>query len=313
MPAKRNFHRILEYRVPEATVQHFFDPITSTLTYVVSDPSSRCCVVIDPVLDLDYASGTITTGSADKVIAYINDEALSLTLILETHIHADHLSSAPYLQRQLGGRIGIGSHIPTIQATFAEIFDEDERFRRDGSQFDLILADGDHFDFGALTGEAYHVPGHTPACMAYRIGNALFVGDTLFMPDAGTARCDFPGGDARALYDSCQRLLALPDDTRVYVCHDYQPDGRALAFVSTIAQQRDGNIHVGGNITADEFVAMREARDATLDMPTLILPSLQTNMRAGHLPPGNIGGRLFLKVPVNAFAGADMREFVAKE
>jgi glyoxylase-like metal-dependent hydrolase (beta-lactamase superfamily II) len=313
MPAQRNFHRILEYRVPEAAVQHFFDPITSTLTYVVSDPSSRCCVVIDPVLDLDYASGTITTGSADKVIAYINDEALSLTLILETHIHADHLSSAPYLQRQLGGRIGIGSHIPTIQATFAEIFDEDERFRRDGSQFDLILADGDHFDFGALTGEAYHVPGHTPACMAYRIGNALFVGDTLFMPDAGTARCDFPGGDARALYDSCQRLLALPDDTRVYVCHDYQPDGRALAFVSTIAQQRDGNIHVGDNITADEFVAMREARDATLDMPTLILPSLQTNMRAGHLPPGNIGGRLFLKVPVNAFAGADMREFVAKE
>jgi glyoxylase-like metal-dependent hydrolase (beta-lactamase superfamily II) len=313
MPAQRNFHRILEYRVPEAAVQHFFDPITSTLTYVVSDPSSRCCVVIDPVLDLDYASGTITTGSADKVIAYINDEALSLTLILETHIHADHLSSAPYLQRQLGGRIGIGSHIPTIQATFAEIFDEDERFRRDGSQFDLILADGDHFDFGALTGEAYHVPGHTPACMAYRIGNALFVGDTLFMPDAGTARCDFPGGDARALYDSCQRLLALPDDTRVYVCHDYQPDGRALAFVSTIAQQRDGNIHVGDNITADEFVTMREARDATLDMPTLILPSLQTNMRAGHLPPGNIGGRLFLKVPVNAFAGADMREFVAKE
>lgn len=313
MPAQRNFHRILEYRVPEAAVQHFFDPITSTLTYVVSDPSSRCCVVIDPVLDLDYASGTITTGSADKVISYINDEALSLTLILETHIHADHLSSAPYLQRQLGGRIGIGSHIPTIQATFAEIFDEDERFRRDGSQFDLILADGDHFDFGALTGEAYHVPGHTPACMAYRIGNALFVGDTLFMPDAGTARCDFPGGDARALYDSCQRLLALPDDTRVYVCHDYQPDGRALAFVSTIAKQRDGNIHVGGNITADEFVAMREARDATLDMPTLILPSLQTNMRAGHLPPGNIGGRLFLKVPVNAFAGADMREFVAKE
>ncbi len=313
MPAQRNFHRILEYRVPEAAVQHFFDPITSTLTYVVSDPSSRCCVVIDPVLDLDYASGTITTGSADKVIAYINDEALSLTLILETHIHADHLSSAPYLQRQLGGRIGIGSHIPTIQATFAEIFDEDERFRRDGSQFDLILADGDHFDFGALTGEAYHVPGHTPACMAYRIGNALFVGDTLFMPDAGTARCDFPGGDAKALYDSCQRLLALPDDTRVYVCHDYQPDGRALAFVSTIAQQRDGNIHVGDNITADEFVAMREARDATLDMPTLILPSLQTNMRAGHLPPGNIGGRLFLKVPVNAFAGADMREFVAKE
>ena len=291
----------------EVHVQHFFDPLTSTLTYVASDPESGVCAVIDPVLDLDYASGTLSTHSADQVIAYIANSGLSLELILETHIHADHLSSAPYLQQRLGGRICIGSCITTIQSTFAEIFDEDEHFARDGSQFDLVLEDGDDFVVGKLTGEAFHVPGHTPACMAYRIGDALFVGDTLFMPDAGTARCDFPGGDARALYESCRRLLALPDATRVYVCHDYQPEDRSLAFVSTIAQQRRENIHVGGGISADEFVAMREARDATLGMPTLILPSLQTNMRAGHLPPSNANGRLFLRVPINAFSGADMR------
>jgi len=294
-------------------VQHFFDPVTSTLTYVASDPTSGCCVVIDPVLDLDYASGTITTDSADRLIDFIKAENLTLKLILETHIHADHLSSAPYLQSRLGGKIGIGGRITTIQATFAEIFDEDNGFQRDGSQFDLILEDGDLFPVGELTGEAFHVPGHTPACMAYRIGDALFVGDTLFMPDAGTARCDFPGGDARALYESCQKLLALPEATRVYVCHDYQPEGRPLAFVSTIAQQRQDNIHVGGGISADEFVAMREARDATLGMPTPIFPSLQTNMRAGHLPPCNNNGRLFLKVPVNAFSGIDMRPFAEQK
>lgn len=299
--------------MPQVDVQHFFDPDTSTLTYVVSDPTSGVCAVIDPVLDLDYASGTISTDSADKVIQYIQRERLQLDLILETHIHADHLSSAPYLQRELGGRIGIGSHITTIQTTFAEIFDEDQSFLRDGSQFDVILADGDQFTVGGLVGQAYHVPGHTPACMAYQIGDALFVGDTLFMPDAGTARCDFPGGDARALYESCQRLLSLPEETRVFVCHDYQPEGRALAFVSTVAQHRQDNIHVGGDISADAFVAMREERDATLDMPSLILPSLQTNMRAGHLPPSNAAGRLFLKVPINAFGGADMRSLAASE
>jgi glyoxylase-like metal-dependent hydrolase (beta-lactamase superfamily II) len=293
--------------VSEVHVQHFFDPITSTLTYVASDPESGSCAVIDPVLDLDYASGTLSTHSADQVISYIQDSGLSLELILETHIHADHLSSAPYLQQRLGGRICIGSRITTIQSTFAEIFDEDEHFSRDGSQFDVVLEDGDQFVVGKLTGDALHVPGHTPACMAYRIGDALFVGDTLFMPDAGTARCDFPGGDASALYESCHRLLALPDATRVYVCHDYQPEGRPLAFVSTIGQQRRDNIHVGGSISAEEFVEMREARDATLGMPTLILPSLQTNMRAGHLPPSNANGRLFLRVPINAFSGADMR------
>lgn len=299
--------------MPKVAVQHFFDPATSTLTYVASDPASGTCVVIDPVLDLDYASGTISTRSADEVIEYIRGQQLRLELILETHIHADHLSSAPYLQKQLGGQIGIGSHITTIQNTFAEIFDENEGFRRDGSQFDLILAEGDQFHVGGLTGEAYHVPGHTPACMAYQIGDALFVGDTLFMPDAGTARCDFPGGDARTLYESCKKLLSLPGETRVYVCHDYQPEGRALAFVSTVAEQRRDNIHVGGDISADEFVDMRETRDATLDMPTLILPSLQTNMRAGHLPPSNAAGRLFLRVPINAFGGADMRSLAASE
>jgi glyoxylase-like metal-dependent hydrolase (beta-lactamase superfamily II) len=256
-------------------------------------------------LDLDYASGTLSTDSADSVIDFIESEGLRLECILETHIHADHLSSAPYIKSKLGGNIAIGAHITTVQHTFGTIFNEGAGFARDGSQFDWILSDGDTFRIGALEGEAFHVPGHTPACMAYHIEDALFVGDTLFMPDAGTARCDFPGGDARALYRSCQRLMSLPGETRVFVCHDYQPDGRELAFVATVAEHRLHNIHVGGAISADEFVAMREARDATLDMPTLILPSLQVNMRAGHLPPPDDQGRLFLKVPINAFGGAD--------
>ena len=287
------------------SVKHFFDAVSSTLTYVVSDTSTRSCAIIDPVLDLDYASGTLSTDSADSVIDFIESEGLRLECILETHIHADHLSSAPYIKSKLGGNIAIGTHITTVQHTFGTIFNEGACFARDGSQFDWILSDGDTFRIGALEGEAFHVPGHTPACMAYHIEDALFVGDTLFMPDAGTARCDFPGGDARALYRSCQRLMSLPDETRVFVCHDYQPDGRELAFVATLAEHRLHNIHVGGAISADEFVAMREARDATLDMPTLILPSLQVNMRAGHLPPPDDQGRLFLKVPINAFGGAD--------
>ena len=287
------------------SVKHFFDAVSSTLTYVVSDTSTRSCAIIDPVLDLDYASGTLSTDSADSVIDFIESEGLRLECILETHIHADHLSSAPYIKSKLGGNIAIGTHITTVQQTFGTIFNEGAGFARDGSQFDWILSDGDTFRIGALEGEAFHVPGHTPACMAYHIEDALFVGDTLFMPDAGTARCDFPGGDARALYRSCQRLMSLPDETRVFVCHDYQPDGRELAFVATLAEHRLHNIHVGGAISADEFVAMREARDATLDMPTLILPSLQVNMRAGHLPPPDDQGRLFLKVPINAFGGAD--------
>ncbi len=287
-------------------VAHFFDAATFTLTYVVTDTTSGQCAVIDPVLNLDYASGSIGTASADQVVAYIRAQDLSLALILETHIHADHLSSAPYLQAHLGGRIAIGSHITTVQDTFGTIFDEDEGFRRDGSQFDLMLSDGDTFQIGNLKGKAMHVPGHTPACMAYQLDDTLFAGDTLFMPDAGTARCDFPGGDARTLYESCQRLLSLPDNMRVFVCHDYQPNGRPLAFESTVARQRNDNIHLGGTISVDEFVSLREERDATLAMPSLILPSLQVNMRAGYLPPANGQGRMFLKVPINAFGGPNL-------
>lgn len=295
------------------TVRHFFDAVTSTLSYVVSDIATRRCAIIDPVLDLDYASGTLSTQSADALIAYVHAEGLEVDYILETHIHADHLSSAPYIKEKLGGDIAIGGQITTIQNTFGSIFNEDESFRRDGSQFDRILNDGDTFTVGDLQAEAYHVPGHTPACMAYRIEDAVFVGDTLFMPDAGTARCDFPGGDAKALFASCQRLLSLPAETKVYVCHDYQPGGRDMAFVATVEEHKVGNIHVGQGVSESEFVAMRESRDATLAMPTLILPSLQVNMRAGHLPPVDASGRLFLKVPINAFGGADMQSLSAQE
>ena len=296
-----------------ANVQHFFEPRTSTFSYVVADTQTGGCAIIDPVLDLDYASGTLGTESADQLIAFVRERNLSLRYILETHIHADHLSSAPYIREQLGGEIVIGSMITTVQETFATIFAEGDGFRRDGSQFDLMLSDGDTISLGGLEVRAFHVPGHTPACMAYLIGDALFVGDTLFMPDAGTARCDFPGGDAKSLYGSCQRLLALPDDTRVFVCHDYQPGGRDLAFESTVAEQRAHNIHVGAGISTDEFVAMREARDAGLEMPTLILPSLQINMRAGNLPPIDASGRLFLKVPINAFGGDALDRFASEE
>ena len=293
------------------TVQHFFDPVTSTFSYVVSDSATSRCTIIDPVLDFDYASGTLSTDSADRLIAYVRENGLAVDCILETHIHADHLSSAPYIKTELGGDIAIGAEITTIQNTFGDIFNEDEGFKRDGSQFDRILNDGDTFMVGDLQAEAYHVPGHTPACMAYRIEDALFVGDTLFMPDAGTARCDFPGGDAQALFASCQRLLSLPADTKIYVCHDYQPGGRDLAFVATVSEHRERNIHVGQGVSEADFVAMRESRDATLAMPTLILPSLQVNMRAGHLPPLDRSGRLFLKVPINAFGGPDIRPLSA--
>ena len=293
------------------TVQHFFDPATSTFSYVVSDSATSRCAIIDPVLDLDYASGTLSTESADRLMTYVRENGLAVDCILETHIHADHLSSAPYIKAELGGDIAIGAEITTIQNTFGDIFNEDEGFRRDGSQFDRILSDGDTFMVGDLQAEAYHVPGHTPACMAYRIEDALFVGDTLFMPDAGTARCDFPGGNAKAPFASCQRLLSLPADTKIYVCHDYQPGGRDLAFMATVGEHRERNIHVGQGVSEADFVTMRESRDATLAMPTLILPSLQVNMRAGHLPPLDRSGRLFLKVPINAFGGPDIRPLSA--
>ena len=291
---------------PQPKVDHFFDEVTSTFTYVVSCPQSGQCGIIDPVLDLDYASGTITTDSADALIQFIHDHGLTVAHILETHVHADHLTAAPYLQSHLGGEIVIGGDITVVQHVFAEIFNEDDAFRVDGSQFDRLVQDGEEFSIGSLCCTAMHVPGHTPACMAYLIGDALFVGDTLFMPDAGTARCDFPGGDARTLFRSVQRLLALPDETRVFVCHDYQPDGREVLFESTVAAQKANNIHVATGISEDDFVAMREARDKTLAMPTLILPSLQVNMRAGHMPPLDGDQRLFLKVPINVFGGAEL-------
>ena len=283
-------------------VNHFFHEGSSTLTYVVTCGDTGHCAIIDPVLDFDYASGSLTTDSADALIEHIRSRGLTVDLILETHVHADHLTAAPYLQQQLGGNIGIGGMINTVQSTFADIFDESEEFPVDGSQFDLRFADGDYFRIGELTGSALHVPGHTPACMAYLVGDALFVGDTLFMPDGGTARCDFPGGDAGALFRSIQRLLALPGDTRVFVCHDYQPNGRPMAFETTVFEQKVHNIHVHGGVSEAEFVAMRETRDAELGMPDLIIPSLQVNMRAGLMPPKNPAGRLLFKVPINAFA-----------
>lgn len=281
----------------------FFDEPTNTLTYVVRDPHSEHCALVDSVLDLDYASGSINYDSADRVIAYIRDNRLTLDWILETHVHADHLSAAPYIQQELGGRIAIGDHIRTVQTTFGEIFAAGSGFSRDGSQFDALLAEGDPLEIGDLRGYAMHTPGHTPACMSYVIGDAVFVGDTLFMPDYGTARCDFPGGDAATLYRSIKRILALPPQTRIFVCHDYLPDGRELEFETTVAAERADNVHVRDGIAEAEFVAMREKRDATLGMPKLILPSLQVNMRAGHLPPPEADGRFFLKLPLNAFGG----------
>ena len=289
-------------------IKHFFDPDSSTLSYVVACETTGHCVIIDPVLDFDYASGTISTETADGLIGYVRDAGLSVDLILETHVHADHLTAAPYIRKALGGQIAIGAKITQVQNTFAQVFNEGSDFAQDGSQFDRVFADGDSFEVGHLKGAAMHVPGHTPACMAYLLEDALFVGDTLFMPDAGTARCDFPGGDATALFQSIQRLLALPGETRVFVCHDYQPESRELAYETTVAEQREKNIHVGGDIQAEDFVRMREARDVQLGMPSLILPSLQINMRAGLIPAADKDDRFFLKVPLNGFGGINMTE-----
>ena len=281
-------------------VRAFFDAATWTLTYVVKDPDSAHCAIIDSVLDYDAASGRTRTESADRVIAMIQADDLIVDWILETHVHADHLSAAPYLHRALGGQICIGNHIVDVQTIFAALFNVEPEFKRDGSQFDALFDDNETFQIGGMTATAMHTPGHTPACMSYLIGDALFVGDTLFMPDYGTARCDFPGGDARTLYQSIQRLLALPPETRMFLCHDYLPNGRELAYQTTIEAQRRSNIHVHSGISEEEFVTMRTAKDQTLSMPTLILPSVQINMRAGQLPPAEANGTRYLKIPLDA-------------
>lgn len=282
---------------PEVTA--FFDAPTNTVSYVVKDPQSNACAVIDSVMDIDYAAGRIAFQSADAIIAFIQDHGLRLEWLIETHAHADHLSAAPYIQRTLGGQMGIGENITIVQETFGKIFNEGTEFQRDGSQFDRLFKDGDTYQIGSMTAFAMHTPGHTPACMTHVIGDAAFVGDTLFMPDGGTARADFPGGDAHVLYRSIKRVLALPPETRLFMCHDYGPNGRDIRWETTVADERAHNIHVRDGVSEEEFVAMRTARDATLDMPRLIIPSIQVNIRAGELPPPDETGKRFLKVPIN--------------
>ena len=278
----------------------FFDEATNTVSYVVRDPAGSACAVIDSVLDFDYASGRTDTSSADRIIAHVAAEGLKVQWLLETHVHADHLSAAPYLQERLGGKIGIGDRITVVQDTFGKVFNEGTEFQRDGSQFDRLFREGDSVMIGQLRVDVLHTPGHTPACLTYVIGDAAFVGDTLFMPDYGTARCDFPGGSSAALYDSMQKILALPDATRIFVCHEYKAPGRdEFAWETTVGEEKAKNIHVGGGVSKAEFTAMRDARDAELGMPRLIVPSLQVNMRAGRMPPPDEKGDVFLKVPVN--------------
>jgi glyoxylase-like metal-dependent hydrolase (beta-lactamase superfamily II) len=282
-------------------VEAFFDPATNTISYIVKDPNSNSCAIIDSVMDIDYAAGRITYDHADGLIAHIEKNGLKLEWIIETHVHADHLSAAPYLQEKLGGKIAIGSEIRTVQDTFGKIFNEGTRFQRDGSQFDKLMVDGDTFRIGNIEAHALHTPGHTPACMTYVVADAAFVGDTMFMPDYGTARADFPGGDARTLYRSIKKVLSLPPETRLFMCHDYKAPGRdEYKWETTVAEERANNVHVHDGITEDEFVAMREARDATLDMPRLILPSIQINMRAGQMPEPDDNGTSYLKIPLNA-------------
>ncbi len=282
---------------PDVTA--FFDAPTNTISYVVTDPASKACAVIDSVMDIDYAAGRITHDGADEIIAHIRDKGLKLEWIIETHVHADHLSAAPYIQGKLGGKLGIGENITIVQDTFGKIFNEGTEFQRDGSQFDQLFKDGDTYMIGTMTAHVLHTPGHTPACMTHVIGNAAFVGDTLFMPDGGSARADFPGGDAAILYDSIMRVLSLPDEMRLFMCHDYGPNGRDIQWETTVGDEKAHNIHVGGSKTREDFIKFRTARDATLDMPRLIIPSLQVNMRAGQLPPKDESGKTFLKVPVN--------------
>ncbi|OED49991.1 MBL fold metallo-hydrolase [Leisingera sp. S232] len=281
-------------------VKAFFDEATNTVSYVVREPEGSACAIIDSVLDYDQAAGRTCTASAETIADWIKAEDLRVEWILESHVHADHLSAAPYLQKELGGKIGIGDQITVIQDSFGKIFNEGTAFQRDGSQFDQLFQEGDSFMIGQMRGEVLHTPGHTPACLTYVIGDAAFVGDTLFMPDFGTARCDFPGGSSADLYNSIQKILSLPDETRIYVGHDYKAPGRdQFAWETTVGEQRALNVHIGAGRSIEDFVEMRDARDATLGMPRLILPSLQVNMRAGQMPEPDDQGDVFLKIPVN--------------
>lgn len=280
-------------------VREFFHADTFTYSYVVSEPDGQQCVIIDSVMDYDPKSGRLGTQAADALIEHVRGRGLSVAWILETHVHADHVTAAPYLRKALGGKIAIGEQISQVQSIFKKLFNVEGDFRTDGSQFDKLVKDGDELQAGALTIQVMHTPGHTPACMTYVIGDAAFVGDTLFMPDFGTARADFPGGDAATLYRSTQKVLSLPPETRLFMCHDYAPGGREYAFETTVAEERARNIHVREGISEAEFVKMRTARDATLSTPVLLLPSIQINMRAGDLPPEEDNGVVYLKVPLN--------------
>ncbi|MFY9238240.1 MAG: MBL fold metallo-hydrolase [Roseovarius sp.] len=279
-------------------VQAFFDDATNTISYIVKDPTSDTCAIIDSVMDIDYAAGRITFDHADALIHQIESQGLKLAWIIETHVHADHLSAAPYIQGKLGGKIGVGSKITVVQDVFGKVFNEGTDFQRDGSQFDALFEDGDTYMIGNMQAFAMYTPGHTPACMVHVIGNAAFTGDTLFMPDGGSARCDFPGGSAEELYDSIMKVLALPGDMRLFMCHDYGPNGRDIQWETTVADEKAHNIHVGGDKTREDFIKFRTERDAQLGMPKLIIPSLQVNMRAGEVPTDKDGNPM-LKVPVN--------------
>lgn len=282
-----------------AHIKSFFDKATWTFTYVVSDPETRVCVVIDPVLDYDPKSGRTRTQSAQQVIDYITNNQLRLEWILETHAHADHLTAAKYLQNELGGKIAIGEKVQKVQDVFKGIFNLGEEFKPNGSQFDYLLKDGETISFGNLGIESIAVPGHTPACLAYKVGDAIFVGDTLFPPDVGTARCDFPGGDASTLYKSIKKILSYPDSTNLYMCHDYPPTDRQVIDKTTVREQRENNIHIHDGVTEDQFIQMRKARDATLEVPVLLLPSIQVNIRAGTMPPKEDNGTSYMKIPIN--------------
>ena len=290
-------HRVDLAVKPDVTA--FFDEPTNTVSYVVKDPHSSACAIIDSVMDIDYAAGRISYDSADEIIRHVEQRGLKVEWLIETHAHADHLSAAPYIQSKLGGKLGIGENIKIVQEVFGKIFNEGTEFERDGSQFDRLFKDGDTYTVGGMTAFAMSTPGHTPACMTHVIGDAAFVGDTLFMPDAGTARADFPGGDAHVLYRSVKRLLELPSETRLFMCHDYAPGGREIKWETSVAEQRATNIHVRDGISEDDFVKMRTARDATLALPNLIIPSIQVNIRGGNLPKPDESGKRYLKVPVN--------------